>query len=110
MPSRSCYRTQAELFLRMALACSDPERAAQLQAQARLFLNLAGHAQDGGADPNALLEAFNPASGRTPPSRHRSASARCQPLLAPSDAAPHGKKLPTDGTSGPTHRCWLASL
>jgi len=59
MPSDAYYRTQAELFMRMALACSEPERAAQLTAQARLFLNLASHTQDGGADLNALLEEFN---------------------------------------------------
>lgn len=60
MPSGNYYRTQAELFMRMALACSEPECAAQLTAQARLFLNLAGQTQDGGgADLNTLLEEFN---------------------------------------------------
>jgi len=59
MPSGSYYQSQAELFLRMALACSEPVRAAQLQAQARIFLNLASQMQDGSADLNALLEEFN---------------------------------------------------
>jgi hypothetical protein len=59
MPSGNYYRTQAELFMRMALACSELERAARLTAQARLFLNRAGQTQGGGGDLNVLLEEFN---------------------------------------------------
>jgi hypothetical protein len=59
MPTALYYREQANLFLRMALACSDSEKAAQLEAQGRMFLNLAGQASEEPADLNALLADFN---------------------------------------------------
>jgi hypothetical protein len=59
MPSTSYYRDQANLFFRMSLACSDAERGALLEAQGRLYLNLAGQPHDEPTDLNSLLDAFN---------------------------------------------------
>jgi hypothetical protein len=59
MPSTGYYRDQANLFFRMALTCGDAERAAQFEAQGRLFLNLAGQVPDPAPDLNALLDGFN---------------------------------------------------
>ena len=59
MPSRDYYRDQANLFFRMALGCSDPEHAAQIEAQGRLFLNLAEQTSEDSPDLNTLLVDFN---------------------------------------------------
>jgi hypothetical protein len=67
MPSAEYYRNQANLFFRMSLACGDPERAAQLEAQARLFLNLAGQSPEPPQDLNTLLDGFNDNQLRKPP-------------------------------------------
>jgi hypothetical protein len=59
MPSTSYYRGQANLFFRMALACSDAERAMLLEAQGRLYLNLASQLHAEPTDLNSLLDVFN---------------------------------------------------
>jgi hypothetical protein len=59
MPSISYYQGQANLFFRMALACSDAQRGALLEAQGRRYLNLATQLHDKPTDLNSLLDAFN---------------------------------------------------
>jgi len=59
MPSPSYYRDQANLFFRMALASSDAERGALLEAQGRLYLNLASQLHEPPTDLNPLLDLFN---------------------------------------------------
>jgi hypothetical protein len=56
MATAATYRDQANVFFRMALVCSDWEQAAQLEAQGRMFLNMARQLPDPSRDPNSLLE------------------------------------------------------
>jgi hypothetical protein len=58
MPSPQYYRRQARLCFQMALASGDPKRATQLQAQGRMYLNLARQVRQV-TDLNSILEEFN---------------------------------------------------
>jgi hypothetical protein len=58
MPSQQYYRRQARLCFQMALACGGPTRAAQLQAQGRVYLDLARQVRQT-TDLNSVLEEFN---------------------------------------------------
>ena len=59
MPRAEYYREQARLLLAMALATSDAERAAQFEAQARHYLNLAAVPESPTSDLTPALDEFN---------------------------------------------------
>jgi hypothetical protein len=59
MTHRSYYRQQAKLLLSWALAASDPDHAARLEAQACQLLMLAELPEDSDVDFDHLVDEFN---------------------------------------------------